>query len=196
MNENKELQELAQEKGLNAYDLAVIVNGCGSSAFYDHIPTKVTSVLEPYFNLEFKTCCAIHDIRYYFGGDMADFHSANSKFYKCMKSIIKKEGYKKLDKTKWYQIKWSNVKTGIKNIIKVPKVTFLKYKAWQYYRLVEDLGKEAFYFNSGSGLKRLRPSDIPYKEESIRKQVVWVPSQERWYLRTTAKTLGLISIKY
>jgi len=162
---------------LNEYDKLVLRNGCRPAWLSDKIPDTIEKPLSSFFDLSFKHCCDKHDDCYYFGGDFKAFHKCNKDFYKCMKKIINNFHFEKFEKTKWYQIKWGNVKKGFRNVLRVPKITYLKFKAWEYYKLVEKFGEDSFHF--GNGTDRLLPSYNPIKSKKIDEPVKWI--FDRWW---------------
>jgi len=155
---------------MNNYDKLVIRNGCRPAWLSDRIPKNIEKWLKPYFDEIFYECCCNHDDCYYFGGNLDQFNKCNKRFYKCMKRAIKKKSH-------WYSRYW------------------FYYKAWQYYKLVQKWGLPSFYFDSGSGLRRLLPSELSEKDPKIRKQgiaTIWI--NNRWWTREEAIKLGLLKV--
>jgi len=150
---------------LNEYDKRTIINGCGPQALIDKIPEYIYKYLKPYMDLIFEACCAVHDIKTYFGENRSDFNKGNREFYFCMKMMVKRNA-------SWYS-------RG-----------FLYYKAWQYYKLVSsDMGYDAFLAGKeliGKEIAAMDLEDLPsyqiQKDSRIKEECVLI-NNKRWYLK-------------
>lgn len=163
---------------VNAYDKLCICNGCRPSWLTKVISKTLDEILSPFFDLIFIDACSVHDILYRIGGTESDRKRADKYFKYLMNLALKnhvffiKRKYKKLEKTKWYQIRWKNIKRGLNNTLAATsnvlnnssaflKRQYLSLKVYQYYLLVRKFGKSSFNYKSPMDNVKQFPSYQP-----------------------------------
>lgn len=164
----------------NAYDRLVICNGCRPKWLTDILPKKLDAILAPFFDLIFKKACGNHDIVYFVGGTESDRKRGDKYFRYEMNQALKLVTwdaipYKKLEKTKWYQIKLKNIGRGLYNILPAIgnggkatgnffKRQYYKIKVFEYYLLVRKAGKDSFNFKAPITSIKEFPSYLPLND--------------------------------
>ena len=185
----------------NQYDKAVIGNGCRPEFLSKVLPDSIEKPLSPFFDLEFRDPCTIHDVLYRIGGTERDRRAADVHFRLMMNNSVKYSTrfsspvFRSLETTRWYQIKWKNIKRGVMNIgtgvkkgfvntgIGIKK-QYLKLKVRQYYFLVRQFGESSFNFKNPFVKFNEFPSFDENKNKNIKEdgfEIIWFAS--RWWFK-------------